>query len=151
MTITLYNVTDAPNVLNKSLGTGTAITTAQPVQPCDFLAPAFILDKSSGVLSANYLVTDSTLENRCYFITDKQLISGGRVLVSCAVDVLSTYATDIIASTGVVMRAENPQSIMLHDSKFPITNYRDTYSYLFNATPFSAANGWNYLLTVVGL
>lgn len=148
MTLTIYNVSDAPNVVSKSLANGVTIT-AQPVEPCDFLNPSFIINKSSAITDGNYIVAGAPL-NRSYFITDKSLITGNRVLVQCAVDVLTTYANGIKSCIGTVLRAEHPKSKQIHDSKYPLVADMQTTSTLFEQTPFTAANGANYLLTVVG-
>lgn len=155
MTITIYNISDAPNVVEKSLSSGTTITGVQPCEPCDFLNPSFIMDKSSAVLSGNYIdcVIEGNPLQRKYFITDKQLISGGRVLVSCAVDALTTYATSIKACNGTILRAETPKSKAMHDSKYPLVPRMFVKNILYKKTPFSYVSGtghYNYLLTVVG-
>ena len=155
MTATIYNVSDAPNVVNKTFETGTSVTNIHPCEPCDFLNPSFIMEKSSAVLSGNYL--DCMIEGnplqRKYFITDKQLLSGNRVLVSCAVDVLTTYASGISACNGTILRAESPKSKAIHDTKYPLVPRMYVKNILYKKTPFSYVSGtghYNYLLTVVG-
>jgi len=152
MTLTIYNVTDAPNVVNKSLANGVTIS-AQPVEPCDFLSPSFIIDKSGAITSGNYIVAGAPL-NRHYFITDKSLITGNRVLVVCAVDVLTTYASGIKNSIGTVLRSESiGKPTMIPDSKLPVyTNQRIVDADKFPDTPFSAAfnNLAPYILTTIG-
>lgn len=155
VTITIYNVSDAPNVADKTLESGTTVTGVQPCEPCDFLNPSFIMNKSSAVLSGNYIdcVIEGNPLQRKYFITDKQLITGGRVLVSCTVDVLTTYASSIKACNGTILRAESPKSKAMHDSKYPLVPRMFVKNILYKKTPFSYVSGngnYNYLLTVVG-
>lgn len=151
MTVTFYNVSAAPNVLNKELGTGTVLSTCQPVEPCDYLNPSFIMDKSTTTAGANYCQIGEPI-NRYYFITDTQLLTGNRVLVSCAVDVLKTYADKIINCIGTFTRAEHPKGKYIADSKYPLTGDMESESTLFDYTPFTLgdSNTHNYILTVVG-
>ena len=151
MTVTFYNVSAAPNVLDKELGTGTVISTCQPVEPCDYLNPSFIMDKSATTTGANYCQIGEPI-NRYYFITDTQLLTGNRVLVSCAVDVLKTYASDIKNCIGTFTRSEHPKSKYIADSKYPLTGDMESESTLFDNTPFTLGTSetHNYILTVVG-
>lgn len=149
MTVTFYSCADAPNVLDKTLTNGTVISTCQPCEPCDFLSPSFIMDKASTITGANYCTVGEPL-NRNYFITDIQLLSGNRVLVSCAVDVLTTYSAQIKNCTGTFTRSEKPKNKFIQDSKFPLTGDMTVKSTLFDSTPFSASDSRNYILTVVG-
>ena len=148
MTATFYSVTDAPNVLNKSLTNG-YVTNCEPVEPCDFLNPSLIMNKHSNVTNANYVVIGAPL-NRSYFITGQSLLTGERIMIQCAVDVLTTYATNIKECFGTFTRSENPKSRQIHDSKYPITSDMKSKSDLFPSTPFTADSGRNYILTVVG-
>lgn len=151
MTVTFYNVSAAPNELEKDLGEGTVINTCHPVEPCDYLNPSFIMDKSAATQSANYCQIGAPLK-RYYFITDTQLLTGGRVLVSCAVDVLKTYADKIKNCIGTFTRSEYPVSRYIHDNKFPLTGDMGAEASLFPQTPFTLGDSTthNYILTVVG-
>lgn len=151
MTVTFYNVSAAPNVLDKELGTGTVISTCQPVEPCDYLNPTFIMDKSTTTAGANYCQIGEPI-NRYYFITDTQLLTGNRVLVSCAVDVLKTYAAGIKNCYGTFTRSEHPATRYIHDNKFPLTGDMGAEASLFPTTPFTLGTSetHNYILTVVG-
>ena len=141
MTLTVYNCTDAPNVVNKTLTGGSDITNVQPCEPCDILNPSFIINKSSISASNNYIVAGSPL-NRNYFITSMQLLTGNRYLVSCSVDVLTTYADGIINCNGTVLRSEsvgNPT--MIADGRLPIqTNNRIIDCDNFPDTPFTVGD-----------
>lgn len=148
MYATFYTVTDAPNVLNKTLDNGHT-TNCEPVEPCDFLNPVLVMNKHSDVMTANYVSISSPL-NRKYFITGKSLLSGNRVMITCAVDVLTTYADSIKECFGTFTRSEHPKNKYIKDNKYPLTCDMLSKSALFPKTPFTAANGRNYILTVVG-
>lgn len=151
MTVTFYNVTAAPNSLNKDINSGVEITTCQPVEPCDYLHPSFIMDKSATTQGSNYCYISAPL-SRYYFITDIQLLTGNRVLVSCSVDVLQTYAANIKSCAGTFTRSEFPKGKYISDSKYPLTGDMESESTLFDNTPFTLGTGstHNYILTVVG-
>lgn len=148
MTLTFYNVSDAPNVVNKTIGEGVSIDTVHPVENCDMLNPSFILDKSTAATTYNYVHVSAF--GRYYFITGRQLIRGGRTIIYCAVDVLYTYADKITNCIGTITRAENPKSKNIHDTKYPLIARMGLEQTFYSKTPFSATNGYNYLLTVQG-
>lgn len=148
MTLTFYTITDAPNVVNKNIGDGTSIQNCNPVEPCDMLNPSFIMEQGTAAASANYVYVP--VFSRYYFITGRTLLSGHRLMITCAVDVLYTYGAQIKNCTGTVIRAENPKSKNIHDTKYPLVAQMKSTSTLFPQTPFTYLNGWNYLLTVVG-
>lgn len=152
MTIVLYNISCAPNVVNKSsfLGDPLTITNVRPNDPCDMLNPSIILDWFDGIESYNYVYI-STFD-RYYFITGVTLTSGKRCVMSCAVDVLHTYHADIVKCTGTVLRSESiGKPTMISDSKLPIhTNERTIDSINFPETPFTRTVGSHYILTTIG-
>lgn len=152
MTISLYNISCAPNVVNKTsfLGDPLVITNVRPNDPCDMLNPSIILDWFDGIENYNYVYI-STFD-RFYFVTGVTLSSGKRCMLSCAVDVLHTYHENIIQCTGTVLRSESiGKPTMISDSKLPIhTNERTIDSINFPDTPFTRAVGSHYILTTIG-
>ena len=52
--------------------------------------------------------------------------------------------------TGTVLRAETPKTRILRVNKIPLSPNVNTYSWLFPQTPWTAQNGWNYLITTAG-
>ena len=152
MTITLYNISCAPNVVNKSsfLVDPLIISNVRPNDPCDMLNPSIVLDWFDGIESYNYVYI-STFD-RFYFVTGVTLTSGKRCMLSCAVDVLHTYHSDITRCTGTVLRSESiGKPTMISDSKLPIhTNERTIDSINFPDTPFTRTVGSHYILTTIG-
>lgn len=147
MTVNLYTVSDSPNVLSKTLGQPTQFTDVDVYDPCDILAPAFLMHYTPSIVNYNYL----SAFGRYYFITDMTVSSGSRVVIKCAVDVLTTYADSIKNCTGTILRAENPKTKILRDNKYPLAPDVDFYSWLFPQTPWDVANsGYNYLITTCG-
>ena len=152
MQVTFYNISCSPNTVDKTpyITGGTAFTNVKPNEPCDLLSPSLVMTYSSTVANSNYCYIDTF--GRWYFITGVTLVSATRCIVSCAVDVLHTYHANIKNCVGTVLRAEKPKSHNMHDSKFPLINKMESTSSLWPPalSPFTAANGYNYILTVVG-
>lgn len=152
MTITLYNISCAPNVVNKSafLTDPLSITTVKPNDPCDMLNPSLVLDWFDGISNYNYVYIDTF--DRYYFITGNTLTSGKRCVMSCAVDVLHTYRTAIKNCIGTVLRSESiGKPTMIPDSKLPIyTNQRTIDAINFPETPFTREVGSHFILTTIG-
>ena len=152
MTITLYKVSCAPNTVDKTdfLSDVYTLSQCRPNEPCDILSPSIVLSYVSGLETYNYVYIPEF--HRYYFITGISLLSGKRAVINCAVDVLHTYHADIKNCNGTVIRAEKPKSRNIHDSKYPIIDKMESTSTLWPPalSPFTAANGWNYVLTVVG-
>lgn len=152
MTITLYKVSCAPNTVDKTdfLSDEYSLTQCRPNEPCDILSPSIVLSYVSNIETYNYVYIPEF--HRYYFITGISLLSGKRTVINCAVDVLHTYHADIKNCNGTIIRAEKPKSRNIHDSKYPIIAKMESTSTLWPPalSPFTAANGWNYVLTVVG-
>lgn len=72
----------------------------------------------SDVANANYMTVSAF--GRSYFITNIRSISNNLVEFSAHVDVLSTYATQIKACTGIVKRQENEWNLYLNDGSFKV-------------------------------
>lgn len=155
MTIIFYKTADDPRKVDKhmdNIGAGGAEVSATVTNTADtinLLSPYFIVASNDLYFTATHVFC-SNMGNRFYFISNIELLTGGKMGISCNIDVLKTYATQIPGCQGVVLRTEKPRSKLVYDSKLPLISKMDTYSWLFPDTPFSSADGWNYLLTVVG-
>ena len=152
MTITLYKVSCAPNTVDKTdfLSDEYSLSQCRPNEPCDILSPSIVLSYVTNLETYNYVYIPEF--HRYYFITGISLLSGKRAVINCAVDVLHTYHADIKNCNATIIRAEKPKSRNIHDSKYPIIDKMESTSTLWPTalSPFTAANGWNYVLTVVG-
>lgn len=155
MTITFYKTSDDPRKLNKTMiniGANDAAVTAPVNNTADtinLLSPDFIVASNNLYFTATHIFC-ADMGNRYYFISNIELLTGGKMSISCNIDVLKTYASNIINCSGVVLRTQQPRSKLMYDNKLPLISKMDVHSWLFPDTPFSAADGWNYLLTVVG-
>lgn len=117
---TLYNNSDDPKVLSKTLSGGTPISSIVPTEACDILSPTFILNYNSAYTTCNYIVVGAPF-NRSYFITDMKIDIGKKIVISCAVDVLETYKDSIKDCMACVTRNEGiGKPTYVPDNKLPI-------------------------------
>lgn len=100
-----YNVSDPPNKLDKALGTQIAsCATVRPYEAVSELFGNFLIDYNATINGCNYCYCPEL--NKYYYITDIQMETGSRMIVSVKVDVLKTYASGIKSSPIYVTRAE---------------------------------------------
>lgn len=86
-TINLYNCSDDPRKLSKTLSGETPVTGVKPTGIVDLMNPTFELSYDSDYTTKNYCVVRAPF-NRSYFITDMQVDIGKKIIISCTVDVL---------------------------------------------------------------
>lgn len=157
MTILFYQSPDDPRKLNKTMnnvGSGEATFSAAVNNTDDtitLLSPSFIVASNVNYFSATHVFVAS-MGNRYYYINNITLMTGGKMLVSCSIDVLKTYAEKIPNCYGTFTRSEKPKNKFIHDSKYPLTGDMLAKSTLFDNTPFTIGSDdtHNYILTVVG-
>lgn len=80
--------------------------------------PVILIAGDAGAYSAyNYMQID-TFNGRKYFITDIRTQANGILEISGHVDVLYTYATQILAQSAVIARQENNWNLYIEDGIF---------------------------------
>lgn len=153
MNITLYTTTDDMRTVDKTLTTVKSVT-ATPTEPMNVLAPTLIIDYDSSVLSANYVYIPAL--SRYYYIDNIDLLKGNRLLLSCRVDVLKTYANDIRNCNCICVRSESIGTpTQIPDKNLPIDpNREDIVSIVFSNDPLNVNPGANvakcWQLTTIG-
>lgn len=100
ITINFYNYDGHPNTVNKELGTPTAID-GNLRQDFDILRPVLILKKSP-LPDFNYCYVSAL--GRYYFIDRVTYVGNNQYEITLRVDVLKTYATQILAATATATR-----------------------------------------------
>ena len=154
MTVTLYNTSDPDNKLSKTTNpiTGGSDITAIPTQGVSVLAPSLSLDYSSEYLGANYLYISDF--GRYYYIRDMRVDIGKKIYLSCEVDPLMSFSSQILSCSIVVTRSEGLGApTMIPDPMLPVNpSAKKTTSIKMSDTSASLdVNGTTcYLLTVVG-
>jgi len=101
--IRLYNVSDDPRKLNKTLGEYLPVENVRPTDIVDLMNPSFILDYKESYTTKNYLYAAAPFD-RYYFITDMKIDIGKKIIISCSADVLYTYRDDIKRINANVVR-----------------------------------------------
>lgn len=150
MTIDFYTISDAPNVVNKTLGQKTTYSNVDVYTPCNVMSPTLIMVYSDTLTAFNYLQIPA-FNNRYYYITTITVQSGGMCVVSCSIDVLMTYSAAILTAPCTCIRSESIGKNYIADSKYPI-NTADRYVTLdnFPKTPFTRNPTYPYVLTTIG-
>ena len=159
MTILFYQSPDDPKKIDKtmnSVGSGEATLQANVNNTDDtvsLLSPGFIVASNTTYYNATHIYC-SAMGGRYYYINNITLLTGGKMLIHCSIDVLKTYATQIMACKGTIIRSESVgQPTLIADSKLPVyTNKRITVCDNFPRTPFSVnyTNISPYILTTIG-
>ena len=142
---TVYNCSDDPRKAVKTLPAGTPVARIVPTESCDILNQTFILDYKVAYTTCNYIIVGSPF-NRRYFITDMKIDIGKKIVISCAVDVLSTYWADIKGNEVNVVRQENLTEPYLPDPEYKTyTDFQNkTYMPSNEQMEVALANIWDY-------
>ena len=150
MNITLYKTKSANNVINKKLESeknlgnkciladNTSVTS-----PTVIIGGITSLDSISDY---NYAYIPQC--HRYYYINDIIALSGGRVKLLLTVDVLKTYASDILNSTQLVTRQKNKGKMYLADAEWTIDGRTYLRSQYFSENHFAPQNDSFILITV---
>lgn len=107
-------------------------------------SPSLILDTSR--TDFNYIRIESL--GRYYYVNDIQILTGNRVLVSCAVDVLMSAQSVILSSPCMVIRSGKGMTDIT-DTKLPIPKTNFIESHFLTDTDFPE-NNYMYAVTVFG-
>lgn len=135
MNIRLYNISDNPNKVKKSASKsgGTLIEDVRfkDADSLNVLTPTLLLNINTDIsecIKFNYVYIPKT--TRFYFITNISTV-GGLIAIDCKVDVLMSFASDILNSSQYVVRSESDINGMLVDNLLPIHS-----DHLINIEPF---------------
>lgn len=140
--ISLYNYNCPPNTIGKDavlleMLSGTFRDTVSVTDPI------FVIERSSPV-GFNYVYIE--MFNRFYYVKGVSADLHGIVTVSCTVDPLETFATQIEQMNAIIRRQENAYNLYLDDGIFKA--YQNTKHKLL-AFPNSFTN-YSYILALAG-
>lgn len=113
--ISLQNNSSPINKIGKAISTITTVS-GDLKNESDVIRPEILIESDSSILSANYMTIDTF--HRKYFIEEIQSVRTNLWLVKAHVDVLETYASQILSNTAVVLRQENNFNLLLNDGVF---------------------------------
>lgn len=150
----LYKYSATPNRVDKSafLSEIGSVNGVVIKDSTNLMQPTFILKTNPVVYNANYLFCSFT--NRYYYIRDITAMTGGRIAVTCDIDVLYTYRNEILNSSGWVVRSdgvsvEDDNYKMLHND-YPFRQDYDTLGLDFSDDDhvFSVVSSPNIFLVI---
>ena len=154
MIINLYSTGDNPKTVTKTL-TAISSVTARLVHPCNILRPELILSGDSGVnaINANYVYIPDF--GRYYFIKDHTTDTAVRIILSCEVDPLMSWAAGIRASKQLVTRSESegkPSQVI--DPNYTLESEKEMLVIQFEGADFNLGtadvNSNNFVINVAG-
>lgn len=124
MTIHLYKHGATPKRIDKStyLNDVGEISGVVLKETENELTPDFILNTNSLVYNANYFFC--SFMSRYYYITDIEMMTGGRIVIHSRVDVLMSFRSEIMSSAAWVEKSDST------------TDTADDYEFLHNDFPF---------------
>lgn len=133
---------------NKNLST-IDIVNAAPTDDLDILAPVIVLDYAAAYLAANYVYID--LFKRYYYITDRAVTIGKRIVITCAVDVLMSWVQYMGNNDITVTRSQATGITKMPDNKLPIIPCeKEITSTILRSSFFTKTDVNSYLLSVIG-
>ena len=126
MTIKLYKYNGDSRKVNKTLNSVQTISNANVILSMNIIDPIIVLDIDmdfNAINSFNYIYI--TELKRYYFVTNIEILENGFIKIYCHIDVLKTYADDILNSTQYIKRQENKCTFQLADSQYNIKANRN--------------------------
>lgn len=145
-TIKLQRNNSETNKLSKDV-TDLSVLTGTLRAECSIIDPVFLVEADIADLTGcNYCTVESF--GRSYFVKDIMSYRAGLVQLSCHVDVLSSFAADIRANRGIVLRGERSNVYNLYLNDGSLKAYQDPY---ILTKPFpNGFTGSCFILAVAG-
>lgn len=118
MKIRCYNVTADRKVVNKQLPNAYTELTISNTDSIDMERPAFVVYYSNLPFTYNYLYCDST--GYYYYIDSVKVLTGGRIVIYCSIDIRKTLATFIKNDMACTVVRSEQGITAIHDNKLPV-------------------------------
>ena len=148
MQITLYQTNSEAARANKNISSIDTVN-AVPTDDLDILAPVVVLDYNTAYLATNYIYID--LFKRFYFITDRAVTIGKRIVITCAVDALMSWVPYMGNNDITVTRSQAAGITKMPDNKLPIIPCeKEITSTVLRSNFFTKTDTNSYLLSVIG-
>ena len=143
MKITLYNTKSEKEKLNKELTELVVVDDAKITSSFDMLKATVILKRNviDDITKINYLYIDSL--KRFYFCD--VTIENGFIILSCDVDALMSYKTDILKIEATIDRNEFLRNGYIQDDSYKVLAYEEVVCKSF---PSGLTNDSLILMTV---
>ena len=138
MQIQLLSISDDTRKINKTVNQITELLPCAVTEDSNsILNPRLLLKWNESYIGANYAYIPEF--QRYYFIDDISLNTGGNCVVSLSVDVLYTYAAQIMQMTVTASRSSNKYNRYLNDNEQVTTNKPINQIKQFGEFPFNPA------------
>lgn len=138
MQVQLLSISDDTRKINKTVNQITELLPCAVTEDSNsILNPRLLLKWNEGYIGANYAYIPEF--QRYYFIDDISLNTGGNCVVSLSVDVLYTYAAQIMQLTVTASRSSNKYNRYLNDNEQVTTNKPINQIKQFGGLPFNPA------------
>ena len=150
MTISCYTNNESPETFPKTptLITGYSSITIDPLSVIDELSPVFVVSYNSALLACNYIKCDDLGR---YYFARKSIDTAGRIVFTCSVDYLNSWAAEILACDVTVVRNSDIIPNMYPDKQLPIIpTVKDVTSIVLSNDLFSQSATKNYALITIG-
>lgn len=139
-------------VINKTMSSQITVS-AEIYGDVSILAPQLLIEYNSAIFNLNYIYIAAF--NRYYFLTNVILSSGDRMILTCAIDPLNSFKTEILALNTTVVRQEQADDNFLPDSCMTPVSKKDIKVYqldnnVLNLRGPDAHSSSNYVLCVAG-
>ena len=141
--ILFYNNSQDKATINKTLNGATSLS-GLFIQPFNIINPVIVI-RSNTPVTFNYCFVPSL--NRYYFVESITVQTANTYQISLSVDVLQTYAQEILNSTGTILTRENANKFI--SSRETIFDVRPHFVKLELQKPFDET-GEILLVTVKG-
>lgn len=157
MTATFYDYTGVPFQIDKVLGDpfGTS-QLLKPYEPLSDLEGKIILDYNQLYFRSNYCILnfndpESPEYTKNYFITNRELLPGGKMALYLSVDSLTTYKTGVLKTKVICVRCSltEKQSPYIYDTYAPVETRREVKQQEKSVSQFNTY-GTTYLLVTSG-
>lgn len=145
-TVALYTNGSHPSVINKSLTLIDSVT-GELRENQQLSDVQLTLNRSSYTGSIPNYIYISDL-HRYYFVEDVTIINSELIALTCHVDLLQSFADEILSQTAVISKQENNWNLYLNDGTFKCYQNPYVIQKLFPAGFNTAA--MTYVLTVTG-
>lgn len=141
--ILFYNNSQDKQIINKSLNDATSLS-GLFIHPFNVINPVIVI-RSNTPVTFNYCFIPSL--NRYYFVESITIQTANTYQISLNIDVLQTYAQEILNSTGTILTRENANKFI--SSRETIYDIRPHFVKIELENPFDKT-GQILLITIKG-
>lgn len=149
--INFYTTSDDPRKINKQMSLTLSYQTCEFKDSTSIINPVIIVTYNSAIMLSNYCYISDF--DRYYFIKNIDVMTGGRLSISLAVDCLKSFAAQI-ALLPVIAKRWSRQRTFIDDNNLPMFPVKTVKVIEFSGGDFNietaTANSQNFVLTVAG-